>query len=121
MQDSILTTIKKLLGLDDEYKVFDQDIIVFINSTFLQLKQLGVGPIDGFSINGEDEVWGDFLNDEETLKATQTYIYTRVRLLFDPPTTSFGQEALNKIAEEIGWRLYVETDPHTDNSKEKDS
>lgn len=111
IEESILLTTKKVLGLEPDHRSFDQDIVVFINAALLQLRQLGVGPKGGFSVKGENETWQDLLGEETDLEATQSYIYTRVRLLFDPPTTSFALDALNKVAEELGWRLFVQADP----------
>ena len=110
-EESILLTTKKVLGLEPEHKSFDQDIVVFINAALLQLRQLGVGPSGGFSVKGEEETWEDLLGDSTEFEAAQSYIYARVRMLFDPPATSFAQEALGKVAEEIGWRLFVQADP----------
>lgn len=109
--DSILITVKKTLGLLPEQTVFDPEIIVFINSAIFQLQQLGVGPDEGFVVTTDQDVWDDLLNGMKTYEAAKTYIYTKVRLLFDPPTSANAQEALNKIAEELGWRLYVEANP----------
>ena len=109
---SILNTIKKALGLDPSYDVFDTDIVMHINSTFATLNQLGVGPEEGFSIEDDSATWQDFLGLVETNKllSVKSYMYLKVRLLFDPPTTSFAIEAMKKNAEEYEWRLNVQTD-----------
>lgn len=109
-QNSILTSIKKLLGVPEEYDVFDTDIIIHINSAFSTLNQLGVGPPDGFYIEDATEQWGMFLGDDKQINSVKTYIYLKVRLLFDPPTTSFAIDAMKKQAEELEWRLNVQTD-----------
>ena len=86
--DSILLTIKKLLGLDSEYDVFDQDIIIHINSSFWRLRQLGCGK-DNFSITGDSETWADYLGEDiNSMEVVKTFIYLNVRLLFDPPTNN---------------------------------
>jgi hypothetical protein len=82
--DSILISIKKMLGIEDEYTHFDFDIIININSVLMTLNQLGVGPVVCFSITGKDELWTDFLGDSIDLDAVKTYVYLKVRLLFDP-------------------------------------
>ena len=109
--DSILTSIKKLLGITAEYKQFDPDLIIHINSVFLILKQLGIGPEQGFSISGEYETWKQFLPEgSENFEAVKSYMYIKVKLLFDPPTSSAVMEAMNRIASEYEWRLNVEAE-----------
>ena len=109
--DSILTSIKKLLGITAEYKQFDPDLIIHINSVFLILKQLGIGPEQGFSISGEYETWDQFLPEGSTnLEAVKSFMHIKVKLLFDPPTSSAVMEAMNRIASEYEWRLNVEAE-----------
>lgn len=109
-QKSILTSIKKLLGVPEEYDVFDTDIIIHINSAFSTLNQLGVGPPEGFFIEDATEQWGMFLGDDQQINSVKTYVYLKVRLLFDPPTTSFAIDAMKKSAEEYEWRLNAKVD-----------
>lgn len=109
-QNSILTSIKKLLGLPEEYDVFDTDIIIHINSAFSTLSQLGVGPPDGFFIEDATEQWGMFLGDDQQINSVKTYVYLKVRLLFDPPTTSFAIDSFKKQADELEWRLNAKVD-----------
>ena len=85
-QDSILATIKKMLGIDDNYAVFDMDIIVLINSALMSLHQLDVGPKDGFSIRDYTQTWHQFLTNEVKLEAAKTYVYLKVKTTFDPPS-----------------------------------
>ncbi len=110
MNDSILVSIKKMLGLDDEYTPFDVDVIVHINSVLMTLTQLGIGPEEGFEINDYNETWSDFLTNETLLGSVKTFVYLNVKMLFDPPTNSFVMEAMKKQAEEIGWRLNVQAE-----------
>lgn len=105
--NSILYTIKKMLGLEEDYTPFDQDVIVHINSALMTLTQLNVGPKTGFMITGYEEEWDDFLTNSVMLGAAKNYVYLKVRMLFDPPSNSFVMEALKQQAEEIGWRLNV--------------
>lgn len=105
--DSILNDIKKLLGFDPDYKVFDTDIILHINSVFSTLRQLGIGPVDSFEITDESETWADFFAESKNFNDVRTYVWLRVKLLFDPPPTSFAIESFKKQAEEIEWRLNV--------------
>lgn len=105
--NSILYTIKKMLGLEEDYTPFDQDVIVHINSALMTLTQFNVGPKTGFMINGYEEEWDDFLTNSVMLGAAKNYVYLKVRMLFDPPSNSFVMEALKQQAEEIGWRLNV--------------
>lgn len=108
---SILTTIKKMLGIDSTYDAFDVDVIVNINSALMALTQLGVGPSTGFYITGVTETWSSFLLPNATIDAVKAYIYLRVRLAFDPPASSFVLTALNEQMRELEWRLMVKEDP----------
>ena len=110
MNDSILTSIKKLLGITEEYEHFDQDIIIHINSVFMILNQLGVGPSNGFSITDKTAVWSDFISEGANLESVKSYIYLKVRLLFDPPTTSAVMESMNRMISELEFRLNVSTE-----------
>ena len=107
MNDSILTSIKKLLGITEEYEHFDQDIIIHINSVFMILNQLGVGPSNGFSITDKTAAWSDFISEGANLESVKSYIYLKVRLLFDPPTTSAVMESMNRMISELEFRLNV--------------
>ena len=107
MNDSILTSIKKLLGITEEYEHFDQDIIIHINSVFMILNQLGVGPSNGFSITDKTAVWSDFISEGTNLESVKSYMYLKVRLLFDPPTTSAVMESINRMICELEFRLNV--------------
>ena len=111
MIESILTSIKKLLGIEENYEHFDPDIIMHINSVLAILVQLGVGPSEGFSISGKDATWTDFLGDDLTnLEGVKTYIYMKVRLIFDPPATSAAIDSMNRLVNEFEWRLNVTAD-----------
>lgn len=105
--ESILTSIKKLLGITEEYDQFDPDIIMHINSVFMILAQLGVGPAEGFSIEDDTAVWTDFIQDVKKLESVKTYIYLKVKLAFDPPLSSAVIESMNRLINELEWRLNV--------------
>lgn len=107
---SILTDIKKLLGLTKDYTVFDTDVIIHINSVFMTLNELGVGPDNGFKISGYDEKWEEFLSESVQLEGVKTYIYLRVKLLFDPPANSFLVNSIEKQISELEWRLNVKSE-----------
>lgn len=109
--DSILNSIKKLLGIGEEYKHFDSDIIMHINSVLMILNQIGVGPSDGFSISDETSTWDDFTNDMLSVEAVKTYVYLKVKLIFDPPSSSSVIESINRQISELEWRLSVSVDP----------
>lgn len=111
MTDSILTSTKKILGIAADYNAFDLDIMTHINSVFLNLDQIGVGPAGGFLIEDAEAEWWDLLGDDPRLNAVKTYVYLKVRLIFDPPTTSFAIGAMEKQIEELEWRLNVQVDP----------
>lgn len=108
--ESILTSIKKMLGITEEYDQFDPDIIMHINSVFMILTQLGVGPETGFYIEDDTATWEDFLTDPTTLQMVKSYMYLKVRLLFDPPASSVIVECMNKSISEFEWRLNAEVD-----------
>lgn len=107
---SILLTVKKMLGIAEEYHAFDIDITININSVFLSLNQLGVGPSKPFQITGEKETWDDVFPDG-IVPGVQTYVYLKTRLLFDPPTNSFLVDNMKKQIDELEWRMMVQCDP----------
>ena len=111
MESSILTTIKKMLGLDKDYAAFDEEIKVHINSVFMYLNQLGVGPDTPYSITGESEKWLQFAPDVKDTNALKTYMYLRIKLMFDPPNTSFVLKSIQDQITELEWRLNVQVDP----------
>ena len=105
--ESILISIKKLLGITEEYNQFDPDIIMHINSVFMILTQLGIGPAEGFSIEDDTALWTDFIQDIKKLESVKTYIYLKVKLAFDPPLSSAVIESMNRLINELEWRLNV--------------
>lgn len=109
--DSILTSIKKLLGISEEDTSFDQDIIMHINTVFAILAQLGVGPSGGFMIEDDSAIWDDFVTNDSRLNSIKSYIYMKVRMMFDPPTSGIVAEAVNKNISELEWRLNATVDP----------
>lgn len=111
MTDSILDSIKKLLGYQPDYTAFDTDITLHINSVFSTLHQIGVGPEEGFEIENSSSKWEEFLGGNLKINTVKSYVYFRVRLMFDPPTTSYAQESMQKQINEMEWRLQVATDP----------
>lgn len=118
MEESILTSIKKMLGIVENYTHFDSDIIMHINSVFMILNQLGVGPLEGFIIEDDSAIWEDYVSDTTQLQAVKSYIYLKVRLLFDPPASSSVMESMNRMISELEWRLNVAVDP-ADSGKEE--
>lgn len=107
MLDSILDSTKKVLGIDAEFDAFDVDVIMHINSAFATLNQLGLGPAEGFMIEDRQAVWGDYLEDDLNLNSVRNYVYLKVRIIFDPPATSFTLQSLEKQLEEFTYRLSV--------------
>lgn len=106
LEDSILKTIKKMLGIMDDYTEFDLDIITHINSVLSTLFQLGVGPEDGFMIESKEETWTDFFGSQKTfLNFVKSYVHLSVKLLFDPPSTSFTIAAFERQRDEFAWRI----------------
>jgi len=107
METSILNSTKKILGLAEDYTVFDHDVITHINTAFSTLTQLGVGPVGGFMIEGPDEVWGDFLGTDIELNNVKTYVYLKTRQLFDPPQTSYLISAMERQILELEVRINI--------------
>ena len=108
--DSILDTIKNKLGIESTYTDFDDTIITDINTVFMTLEQLGVGPNGGFSISGSTETWSDYLGVVTNLEGIKTYIYLKVRLSFDPPANAFLVEAINRQTDELAWRIITQVE-----------
>ena len=102
---SILLSIKKMLGLDKDYDIFDPELIIHINSVFGTLHQLGVGLEESFTITGDSEIWSDFTTEGEEIEEVKSYMYMRVRLLFDPPSSSFVLASFKEQIKELEWRL----------------
>jgi len=111
VQNGILDTTKKLLGIHPDDPSYDGQIVTSINSVFATLQQLGVGPIDGFSIEDNVVTWDAYLLGDKNLNQVKSYMYLRVRLMFDPPSTSFAIESMQKQADQMEWRLQVYKDP----------
>lgn len=111
--ESILLSVKDALGIETGVEVWDPELIMFINAVFVTLHQIGVGPDEPYSITGSSETWADFGGDEAGLGAIQAYTYLKVRLLFDPPTTTTMFNALSDVAKEYEWRLNVHKEGET--------
>ena len=108
--NSILNSIKKLIGISEEDKNFDADLIMHINSVFGILRQMGVGPPEGFSIEDETATWEDFGLEDPLLSMVRDYMYMKVRLIFDPPQSSALLESMKQLISEFEWRAYVEAE-----------
>lgn len=120
--ESILTSIKKLLGVVEQYEHFDTDIIIHINTVFMTLTQIGVGPSKGFAIKDKTAVWNDFIPEGDLrFEAVKTFVYLKVRLIFDPPSSSAVTEAINRTISELEWRLYHAAETSINKSKEETS
>ena len=105
--ESILGSIKKLIGIEETETYFDSDIITGINSSFSTLNQIGIGPNDGFSISDNTKIWNDYSTDVRTLELVKSYVHLKTKLLFDPPSSSSIVEIINKEISEFEWRLNV--------------
>jgi len=110
LSESILTSIKKMLGIEEDYTHFDPDIIMHINSVFMTLFQLGIGP-KGFNIVDDEATWSDYTTNVDILQAIKPYIYAKVRLAFDPPSSGTLVELMKQQVAEMEWRLNVMVDP----------
>lgn len=118
MTESILDSIKKLFGPYSDNTAFDQDLIIHINTVFMTLNQLGVGPAEGFRIKDNTTTWDEYILPEDDLEGVKTYIYLKVKLIFDPPAPSVINE-YNKAIDELEWRLNVNAESSGANNKPK--
>lgn len=105
--ESILKSIKKLLGIDETETAFDMDILIHINSAFASLNQMGVGSSKTFTVYTDDDTWNEFTENDEDLNNVKTYVYLKVRLVFDPPTSSTVLASMENQIKELEWRLNV--------------
>ena len=108
--DSILNSVKKMLGIEPDYTHFDSDITMHINAVFMILTQMGVGPVNGFVIYDSKAVWTDFVPDQIKVESIKTYVFLKVKLIFDPPLNSAVLEAMNRMISELEWRLNINHD-----------
>lgn len=112
MIDSILTSIKTILGIEAEDTAFDQELIAHINSVLISLTQLGIGPSDGFLITSDAETWQDFIGDNKMKRGlVETFVGLKVRLIFDPPMNATAVEAIKETVKELEFRLYIIENP----------
>ena len=112
MDESILTSIKKLLGLTEDYTAFDQQITMHINAVILILKQIGVCE-KAYTVTDKTDTWSEFLSKDKDFEAVKSYMYMKVRMLFDPPTTTVVADSMNRMISELEWRLNVEAESKT--------
>lgn len=117
--ESILTSTKKVIGLTEDDTHFDEVIILHINSVFMILNQLGVGPTDGFRIEDKSSIWSDFTSDKKTIEAVKTYVPAKVKLAFDPPQASTVMTCLKELVAELESRLNYAVDPEETFRKEE--
>jgi len=110
MESSILTSIKKLLGIEEEYEHFDSDVIMYINSAFMNLNQLGIGSEEGFKIEDAEAIWEDFISERGDLEGVKSYVFLKTRLIFDPPQMGYLVEAIKDQIKELEWRLNVQAE-----------
>lgn len=108
--DSILNSIKKMLGIEHSDETFDDDVKININSVLLGLNQIGVGDENGFFIKDSNDTWSDFIGERKDIESVKTYVYLKVKLIFDPPPSSFVLDAMERQIREFEWRINVQTD-----------
>lgn len=108
MTDSILDTVKKVLNMAPDYTAFDQDVIMHINAVFSDLQLLGIGPEAGFMIEDSTALWSAFLGGDPRLNLVKSYVFLRVKMLFDPPTVGYLISAMENQIREFGWKLNVQ-------------
>lgn len=121
MDDSILNTTKKLLGLDASYTAFDPDIIVLINSALMTLHQYGVVPKEGFAITGATETWADALPSDKLVEGAKTYVFLKVKMAFDPPTSSYVLNSYKEQCEELEYRMKEQMEAYPGNIEDDKS
>lgn len=127
MTDSILDSVKAQCMVDSTYTVFDPQFLLYVNSVFTDLSQLGIGPDGGFSIADNTTTWDAYIGTDDNLNNVKTYMGLKVRMLFDPPSLSFVIEAMNKQIQELEWRINVKregeswTDPFPTTSAQSDN
>lgn len=109
--ESILTSIKKMLGIAEAYEQFDSDLIIHINSVLAILTQIGVGSSAGFSITDKNDLWADFVAADPKLDMIKTYVFYKVKLIFDPPLSSSAIDAMTRIISELEGRIFIVVDP----------
>ncbi len=118
--DSILTSVKKVLGIPSDYEHFDRDILLHLNTVMSILNQLGVGPEEGFIVEDDSTLWSDLFDgdiDTNKMMYVKSYVCLRVRLLFDPPTSSGAIDAMERQMRELEWRITVTRDPRDDSEE----
>lgn len=113
MDESILNSVKRILGMTPEYTAFDEQVKMHINSVFQILFQLGVGPTTPFTISDGSEMWTDFTDDISSLSMIKSYVGLKVQQMFDPPQGGAVAEAAKRTIDELEWRLNVQVDPNT--------
>lgn len=107
MTESILNSVKKTLGIDAAYDAFDPELVIHTNSALSTLTQLGIGPVGGLTISDHTTTWDEFMVDDARLNSVKTYVYLKVRLVFDPPGTSYLIKAMEDQIRELEWRINV--------------
>ena len=118
--ESILTSIKLLLGITEDYEHFDNQIVAHINSVLMILTQLGVGPPDGFIVKDKSDTWNEFIPDGKNLELVKSYVHLKVKLLFDPPSSSVVMESANRMINEFEWRLNAAAESKTQEVSENE-
>lgn len=108
---SILNDVKEAIGIMPDYTVFDQTLIMHINSVFMILHQMGVGPDAGFRLSSGNETWDEFMPSSNIdFESVKSYICMKVRLLFDPPSSSSHMDCIKQAIQEFEWRLNFESE-----------
>lgn len=113
MENSILKSIKEASGVNLDDSAFDGELILHTNTAFMTLRQIGVGPEIAFSIEDDTSTWNDFIDDDKLLPMVKSYVALKVRRLFDPPTSSSLDTALENVLNEYEWRLNIEGDKYS--------
>lgn len=107
VSESILNSIKKLLNISKDEHAFDADIIIHINSVISSLLQIGIGPEKGYRISDEKDSWDEYVSDDSNIDYIKTYMYLKVKMIFDPPLNSSLMQSFNETIRELEWRLHI--------------
>ena len=110
LSESILTSIKKLLGIDENYTAFDMDVAMLINSALFRVNQIGIGPSEGFTISDKTAVWSDLIGTRKDLEAVKTYVWLKVRLVWDPPQAGYLVDAIKENIKELEFTLNIQAE-----------
>lgn len=116
--DSILDTLLQLLNDDPDAPAYKLDVMTFANGVFGRLKNLGIGPKEGFYITDSGDSWDDFMDEGPERAAVQTYMFMKVKLIFDPPQNSTVLQSYERLVNEFEWSAAMDSEAKAEGSDE---